>query len=656
MRMNIKAITRLAGATLILLVISMAAAIVWSLERLDTAFTLKDRYHAYLSEITEKLDKPVTRYINTADATLLTAIEQNIGTLKTDAAHLPTDIASETTEILTEFQQTTLIELREAGKLAQPQLLLVHNERELSDAIDSVFEYTTQTQTDQSELSSRYLQQLTKLQKNLLSLSHNRQNYFESGNNKSLQQLEHHLRALKQTAHELDTLPRLGIYAESEDEDDLSSLLGLNRENDNETKEEIGDEPISTILSLSKRYNKELLNAQKFNEQKAQATRDGHNALTKIGDSVHAFASGIEAKYNKVKQTVYILLGLCTALIILTGVSTNLLLNRLGQIVLLITSYINKLSHGEYSARINIQSRIAEISSLQSSIERLQQFFKDLLDHIHQETGNLQQLQERSVNASHTLEQTVEHQRSASESAVVQITQLNASFMEVSAKASQTSSATQDATNLAIDGYSQIKETGKCIERLNQEISITSDSLRQLQEDSIAIQNVLGVIQGFAEQTNLLALNAAIEAARAGDSGRGFAVVADEVRTLAANTAKSADEIQTITTRLSHATQKTVAKMSVQQQAAVETVELAAQARQAFKAIRNSISEVNEMSTQIATETQEQNSVTQCIADTVQTTNNLTTQTADAAEANKAQAQNLANTSQRLSTLITKLH
>lgn len=320
---------------------------------------------------------------------------------------------------------------------------------------DSVFEYTTQAQTDQSELSNRYLQQLTKLQKNLLSLSHNRQNYFKSGNNKSLQQLEHHLRALKQTAHELDTLPRLGIYAESEDEDDLSSLLGLNRENDNETKEEIGDEPISTILSLSKRYNKELLNAQKFNEQKAQSTLDGHNALTKIGDSVHAFASGIEAEYNKVKGTVYILLSLCTVLIILTGISTNLLLNRLGQIVLLITSYINKLSHGEYSARINIQSRIAEISSLQSSIERLQQFFKDLLDHIHQETGNLQQLQERSVNASHTLEQTVEHQRSASESAVVQITQLNASFLEVSKKASQTSAATQDATVLAIDGYSQ---------------------------------------------------------------------------------------------------------------------------------------------------------------------------------------------------------
>lgn len=135
MRMNIKAITRLAGATLILLVISMAAAIVWSLERLDTAFTLKDRYHAYLSEITEKLDKPVTRYINTADATLLTTVEQNIATLKTDTAVLPMDIASETTEILTEFQKTTLIELREAGKLVQPQLLLIHNERELSNAI-----------------------------------------------------------------------------------------------------------------------------------------------------------------------------------------------------------------------------------------------------------------------------------------------------------------------------------------------------------------------------------------------------------------------------------------------------------------------------------------------------------------------------------------
>jgi aerotaxis receptor len=67
--------------------------------------------------------------------------------------------------------------------------------------------------------------------------------------------------------------------------------------------------------------------------------------------------------------------------------------------------------------------------------------------------------------------------------------------------------------------------------------------VRSLTDAIARISEVTKLIGDIASQTNLLALNATIEAARAGEAGRGFAVVASEVKTLAAQTARSTEDI-----------------------------------------------------------------------------------------------------------------
>ncbi|GIF15971.1 methyl-accepting chemotaxis protein [Actinoplanes teichomyceticus] len=79
-----------------------------------------------------------------------------------------------------------------------------------------------------------------------------------------------------------------------------------------------------------------------------------------------------------------------------------------------------------------------------------------------------------------------------------------------------------------------------------------------LGSSSSAIGDAVRLITSIAAQTNLLALNATIEAARAGDMGKGFAVVAGEVKDLAQESARAAEEIDSLVQAIQSDTQAAV--------------------------------------------------------------------------------------------------
>ncbi len=225
-------------------------------------------------------------------------------------------------------------------------------------------------------------------------------------------------------------------------------------------------------------------------------------------------------------------------------------------------------------------------------------------DEVKQRAGNTLLVSRQLANSS-------EKQHSALELTSTAFHEMVATTEEVSRNCHETAATADDSQQLVEEGQQHLEHTAKAVEQLTHAVQDANVSMAALAEESKNITGILDTIKGIAEQTNLLALNAAIEAARAGEQGKGFAVVADEVRTLAARTASSTGEIDGLISSLLGSTQEVADKLTSSLHFSQTSAESTVQAQEVFSRIQQSVTQIRDMSVQIATATEEQQQVSE---------------------------------------------
>ncbi|HGE6079377.1 TPA: methyl-accepting chemotaxis protein [Vibrio cholerae] len=270
----------------------------------------------------------------------------------------------------------------------------------------------------------------------------------------------------------------------------------------------------------------------------------------------------------------------------------------------------NAIAKGDLSQTMD-RSSIGndELGTLANASEQMQQNLRQLIDEIISAVTQLSSAVEEMTQISNQSADGMKEQQYQITQVATAMAQMKAAVADVARNTEDSASQAMAANHKSQEGARENASMVRSIQQVADIIGEAGQTVSELEQQSSQINVVVDVIRSIADQTNLLALNAAIEAARAGESGRGFAVVADEVRTLAGRTQDSTGEITTIIEKLQVMAKQAKDATERSRSSIDKCVEQGNHSQSLMISIEESIANIADVGTQIASACSEQDSV-----------------------------------------------